>query len=156
MKSDMKNKFVCVFISIVLLLCFAGCNNEEEQSAKDTCLKITEKAVRVAYESFNDYSLLADEYKKSVSEYYFDMMYYRESDNDDYGKLGRDYYESNIIDDMKAEISGEQVIVSYLYTYECLRLSDDETLCSKIEFPVTITFEKKNNDYVIVDYFELP
>lgn len=150
-----KKLLLIVLLSLVLTFLFSGCINENDDIKKD-CAKVVSLAVKSAYDNYGDYSKLPDEYKKIVSEEYFEMMNYRTDDNSDYGKLDKDYYELNELSYPSAVIKDDTVVVSYNYTYECRSLTDNELLRGSDKIPVEIKMKQIYDEYVVIDYYEEP
>lgn len=151
------NKKILLITMLLLALTFAfsGCGNKNNDIEKK-CIKIVSSSVNAAYDNYGNYSKLPDEYKKSVSAEFFEMMNYRTNDNSDYGKLDKDYYEINEVSSPTAVIKDDKVVVSYNYTYECRSSKNDELLRGSNKIPVEITLEQVQGEYVVVDYYEKP
>lgn len=149
----MKNIILCILIFLLIFL--YGCNFQNQLFA-DECSEMIYNVVKTSYNNYGDFSKLPKKYQGLVSEDYYDRMNYRENDNGEYGKLGVDYYEKNILTYPITEIKGNEIYVSYSYTYECYSCSDDDLLRGSSNIPVKITLEKDGDNYIIVDYYESP
>lgn len=148
-----KKILLVAVLSLALTFPFSGCGNNKND-IEEKCIKIVFSSVNAAYDNYGDYSKLPNEYKKSVSAEYFEMMNYRTDDNSDYGKLDKDYYELNEVSYPTAVIKNDKVVVSYNYTYECRSSTNDELLRGSDKIPVEVTIEQIDDEYIVVNYYE--
>lgn len=154
-------KVLLISISIIFMLCFAGCDSEEDQEAKETCIDIVTVASQISNRTFADYSKLPPKYKKSVSkEYYEDLCFAKNHCAEDESEYGVDYYDKTYLSEFEAKTQGDSVIVSYGYIYQLYSFFDSDLIAgsgSETELiPVQITFEEINDNYVVTDYYEKP
>lgn len=151
----MKKKFIFILIvMLVFISCYLIPCTVNYSVIKKECTDIVSTALNCSYHHFGDYSQLPKKLQKSVSEYYYNRMYYRDNFSDS-GELGKDYYEINHISPFIVNIKDNDVTVSYEYTYIRYSYKDNETLAGAIA-PVTITMQKKDGVYIITDFHEAP
>lgn len=95
-----------------------------------------------------------------LSKELFQQLNYRGisyDDLDDYGEYRIDYYAINSLSYPKAEYDGENVIVSYVYTY-VTRPYGNRTYpdFGSIGIPVKVTLKKTDGKYSVVNVWEKP
>lgn len=120
------------------------------------CCKIVSIILSSSYDSYGDYQKLPENKKKSISERLFDCFIYREKNNKDYGKLGKDYYEKNSFYDIYGYTERNHIIVTYKYDYQCFSAKDKQLLRGSSSSLVKVTMKKIKGIYTVIDYFDAP
>lgn len=141
-----------VIASFILCSCFPQ-KDYAAYEIEDNCCEIVSKLISLSYSHYGDYSKLPDRYKKCISQENFSLLCYRANDNDDYGKLGEDYYEVNFASypTVKSH-EGQKIEIVSECTYECFSYhKNDDLLCGIFGTPICVTCEIKDGDVFVVD-----
>ncbi len=148
-------KIVGVFALVfVLSLCVFSILNRDTQITKDQCTQDVIYLVETSYETYGDYSQLDPSQTDDISKENFEKMCYRTTDDKVGAKWGKEYFEVNDITPKSSQLDGDKAYVEYEYNYDCRSYATNESIYSLKNIPVTVTLEKVNGLYKVVDVEE--
>lgn len=152
-------KLIILILCICVVISLPGCKGNNKDVLKKYS-KLVLEIVCLSYDNYGDYSKIPLRYHKYISKDLFELLNYRDIDYNDeniYGKYGVDYYAVNSISYPVARFDGDNIVVSYEYTYETKAYDGGKNpgfYSSNI--PVEVILNKIGNNYCVMSITESP
>ena len=157
-------KIIAVVLVMMSVMAMAGCNQDDEDL--DKCAEMILELACLSYDNYGDYSKLPEKYHGVISKHFFECLNYRGclyKDLKDYkSKRGVDYYEVQSLSYPTAEYDGDDIVVSYKYTFD-IETYDNATVDKydipeggSADIPVTVTLKENNGKFKVIDKWEAP
>ena len=148
------------------VMAMAGCNQDEDDTLRES-EKLVLELVCLSYDNYGDYSKLPKKFHSVISKELFERLNYRDCDYEEIkeykdAKYGIDYYAINSLSYPTAEYDGDDIVVSYKYTFD-IETYDNATVDKydipeggSADIPVTVTLKENNGKFKVIDKWEAP
>lgn len=149
-----------LIFTLAIVITSTGCNKKGDPILKH-CSEIVLELVCLSYDNYGDYSKLPDKYNEVISKELFEKLNYRDYDYNEicgYGEYGTDYYAVNSVSYPVAEYDDDDIVVSYIYSYETKSYDNGTNIpvAGSFDIPVRVTLRNNNGKYCVIDYYEKP